>query len=71
LAAWLEPNEFAFFEREGQNGCAKHPAEDVAMRTLSALTDARLAANRIPLGGTFTIHVTVPGVASGEVLARS
>ena len=42
----------------------KQPEDQVAMDMVAAVTDARIAANPIPFGGTFAISVVVPGVDS-------
>jgi hypothetical protein len=40
------------------------PTHQVASGMLSAITDAKIAANPIPFGGTYTITVVVPGIDS-------
>jgi hypothetical protein len=55
IRRWLESDPRA---------ARKQPAEQVAMDMLSAITEARIAENSIPFGGTFAITVVVPGVDS-------
>ena len=49
----------------------KNPANDVAERVMVAIVDAQIAANPIPLGGTFAITVVVPGLDSVVIYGRT
>ena len=42
----------------------KQPTQDVALGMVSAITNAKIAANSIPFGGTYAITVIVPGIDS-------
>ncbi len=42
----------------------KRPTQEVAAGMVTAVTDAKIASNPIPFGGTYAIHVVVPGIDS-------
>jgi hypothetical protein len=49
----------------------KRPTQEVAGGMVSAITDAKVAANSIPFGGTYAITVVVPGIDSLFMYGRT